>query len=235
MTITEIKIKESFIIKNLPFDINVSRTMKRLQILPNSRFEKTFLTLIDQALALARPKGIFRTLPIQAKTDHTIVVENIAFTSRVLRVNLDKTDCLYPFVFTCGKEIDKWVSDTKDILHRYWMDGIVQAILFSAGNAFFGHIKAKYGLGNTAEMSPGEIDDWPLSEQENLFSLLSDPQAAIGVRLTSGFMMHPIKSRSGFLFTTEEDFKSCMLCPQPKCPGRRAPYDKGLYDRKYRL
>ena len=235
MTLREIKIEDSFIIRKLPFEINTQRVMKRLQVKPGTRFEKEFLTLKDQASAIAKPKGMYRTVAIQSKSDSGIGAEDITLTSRVLRVNLDQAHCLYPFLFTCGVELDAWVSDTKDILHRFWMDGILQSILFSAGKAFFDHIITLHDLGKTAEMSPGEIEDWPLSEQNQLFSLLGDTQKAIGVHLTSGFMMHPVKSRSGVLYSTEEDFKSCMLCTQPKCPGRQAPYDKNLYDKKYRL
>ena len=46
--------------------------------------------------------------------------------------------------------------------------------------------------------------------------------------------MSPIKSVSGILFPTEVTYENCQLCPRDLCPGRRAPYDKALYERKYR-
>ena len=46
--------------------------------------------------------------------------------------------------------------------------------------------------------------------------------------------MKPIKSVSGIWFPTEESFESCRLCPREQCRGRRTPYDKNLFDRKYR-
>jgi len=67
-----------------------------------------------------------------------------------------------------------------------------------------------------------------------LFALLGDATEAVGVRLLDSLLMTPTKSVSGIRFPTEERFESCQLCPRPDCPGRRAPYDATLYERKYR-
>lgn len=82
-------------------------------------------------------------------------------------------------------------------------------------------------------MNPGSLEDWPLREQHNLFSLLGDSCEAIGVRLTKSAMMVPLKSMSGIEFESGEKFFNCQLCPREKCPGRRAPYDAQLYAAKY--
>jgi hypothetical protein len=83
-------------------------------------------------------------------------------------------------------------------------------------------------------MSPGRLEDWPLTEQESLFALLGDTEAKIGVRLTGSMLMYPTKSVSGILFSTEERFETCQLCPRKGCPNRKMPYDEGLYACKYR-
>ena len=82
-------------------------------------------------------------------------------------------------------------------------------------------------------MSPGSLADWPLEQQRALFAVLGDTEGLIGVRLAESCLMIPTKSVSGMRFPTETSFESCQLCPRAVCPGRRAPYDKGLYDRKY--
>ena len=83
-------------------------------------------------------------------------------------------------------------------------------------------------------MSPGSLADWPLQEQRQLFTILGNTWDTVGVRLTDSLLMVPIKSVSGIRFPTESSFESCQLCPRAQCPGRRAPYDAGLYDLKYR-
>jgi hypothetical protein len=83
-------------------------------------------------------------------------------------------------------------------------------------------------------MNPGSLPDWPLSEQKPLFTLLGGGPTTIGVQLKDSFLMVPVKSVSGIWFPTEEKFESCQLCQREKGPGRRAPFDSGLFERKYR-
>ena len=87
--------------------------------------------------------------------------------------------------------------------------------------------------GVVGRMNPGSLSDWPLTEQRPLFSLMGDTDAAIGVRLMPSLLMAPTKSVSGIVFPTESTFASCQLCPRDECPNRRAPYDEGLWRRKY--
>ena len=74
-------------------------------------------------------------------------------------------------------------------------------------------------------MSPGSLPDWPLEEQRVLFELLGETRKTIGVELTESLFMVPVKSLSGIVFTNEEGFASCQLCPREGCPGRRVPYE----------
>jgi hypothetical protein len=83
-------------------------------------------------------------------------------------------------------------------------------------------------------MHPGSLQDWPVQEQGPLFALLGEAAPAIGVELTPSYLMVPTKSVSGIRFPLEESFESCQLCSRPNCPNRRAPYEEGLYERKYR-
>jgi hypothetical protein len=89
--------------------------------------------------------------------------------------------------------------------------------------------------GQVFRLSPGSLSDWPIQEERPLFAILDNTRDLIGVHLTEGLMMVPTKSVSGILFPTEINFVSCQLCPREVCPGRKATYDKDLYDRKYRL
>ncbi len=96
------------------------------------------------------------------------------------------------------------------------------------------HLKSRHGLSALSSMSPGSLEDWPITQQRQLFSLFEDPAAQLGVRLTEHMLMVPRKSISGIFFPTEVGFQSCQLCPRKDCPGRRAPYDRELR-KKYRL
>ena len=72
------------------------------------------------------------------------------------------------------------------------------------------------------------MDDWPITQQKELFSLFGDVEELIGVTLTESCLMVPLKSSSGIYFPTEVTFETCQLCPREVCESRRAPYDRAL-------
>jgi hypothetical protein len=75
-------------------------------------------------------------------------------------------------------------------------------------------------------MNPGSGNRnfWPIGQQRQLFQLLGDVEASVGVRLTDSFLMTPNKTVSGILFPTDVPFVSCQLCTRENCPRRRAQY-----------
>ncbi|MGD2148279.1 MAG: vitamin B12 dependent-methionine synthase activation domain-containing protein, partial [Anaerolineae bacterium] len=152
---------------------------------------------------------------------------------RVLRVNLDPVHRIFPYVATCGTELDEWSGSIDDMLESYWADAIMEMALRVAMHTLSDHLEQRFRPGRMSRMSPGSLEDWPIFEQRKLFALLGDTEAAIGVRLTDSMIMVPLKSLSGIWFPTEVDFASCQLCPREICSGRRAPYDETLYERKY--
>ena len=100
--------------------------------------------------------------------------------------------------------------------------------------ALLEHIEEHHRPGQVSMMNPGSIEDWPVSEQRCLFKLLGNPEESIGVQLMDSCFMRPAMTVSGIWFPAEEHYENCMLCPMERCPGRRAPYDKSLFERKYK-
>jgi hypothetical protein len=189
--------------------------------------------LLEEAREVARPRAMLRLAAIQDKGEDWVAVDGVRLESRVLRVNLDEAHRVFVYVATCGMELQRWGERLTDILHSYWADEIKAIALSAATRALNAHLVTCYQPGRTAAMSPGSLSDWPIQQQKPLFRILGDPQAAIGVELTDSYLMVPNKSVSGLRFSTEEPFESCLLCPRDACPGRRAPYDPDLYERKY--
>jgi len=226
---------DAITLDHIPFQIDLDQLLKRLHVEKDSPYGEDIKGLASDAQAVGSPKALYKVAFIESRGDDSVVIDDVVFTSRVLRVNLDSAHRVFAYVATCGVELDDWSNSIDDLLHRYWADTIKEMALRSAMRALDEHLVARYHPGRTATMSPGSLADWPLQEQRALFTLLGNPREAIGVQLTDSFLMIPTKSVSGVRFPTEESFESCQLCPRERCPGRRAPYDEGLYDRKYRI
>ena len=222
------------LLDKIAFRIDRDQLLKQLYVAPGTKDAEQATRLAEAAEAVARPKAICGVAFIDSKTEEAVTIEGITFTSRVLRVNLEQAHRVFPYVATCGLELDEWSESVADPFERYWADAIKEMALGVASAAVGEHLVERFQPGRTAVMAPGSLEDWPIQEQRQLFDLFGSPEDLIGVRLTEDFLMVPIKSISGMQFPTETGFQSCQLCPREKCPGRRAPYDPKLYDRRYR-
>jgi hypothetical protein len=225
---------DTIVFDNIPFHLDPAELMDMLRIKAASGHMAEIERLAQAAYDIGKPKAMYKVAYIESKGEDTIATDGMVFTSRVLRVNVEKAHKVFPFIVTCGMELHEWAGSMDDLLQRFWADAIAEMALRSALQFLEKHLIEQYEFSRLARMNPGSLQDWPLREQRALFALLGDPQAVIGVRLTDSLLMVPTKTVSGLIFPTEESFASCQLCPREDCRGRRAPYDKDLYDRKYR-
>lgn len=221
------------ILNNIPFQPNLPLLMKKLRLKEGSSHANKLKHLADEAQAIAKPRALYKVGFIESKGDDYVVIDGITLASRVLRVNLEQAYRIFPYVATSGIELDDWARSRDDMLDRYSADMIAEMALRSAIQALKNHLEERYRPGATSVMSPGSLPEWPIEEQRQLFALLGNPKEAIGVQLLDSLLMVPTKSVSGIRFPTAESFESCQLCPREDCPGRRASYDEGLYERKY--
>lgn len=218
-------------LNNIPFQVDLAGLMAELHMKQDGRRVEEVRRLAQEAQSIARPKAIFKVAFIDSKDTRTVVVEGVMFTSRVLRVNLESAQRVFPFVVTCGMELEAWSRSQGDVLHRFWAETINEMALRVATAAMREHLEQTLRPGPTSMMNPGSLEDWPLQEQRALFGLLGDPRESVGVYLTDSLLMVPVKTISGILFPTAESFASCQLCPREVCPSRRAPYDPSLKDK----
>jgi len=227
--------ENSLLFKDIQFKVDRDRFFRSFHIEEQSHDFSGATSLIDTAEAIAQPKGIYKIAYIDEKTENSVVIDRTTFTSRVLRVNLENTHRVFPFIVTCGRELEEWSLAIDDMMEKFWVDSIKEQAAVAAYEAVQNDIRQRYLPGATSTMNPGSLEDWPMKEQVPLFSLFGEAKALIGVELTDSFLMVPIKSISGIIFPTDTQFESCQLCPRKNCVGRRAPYDSDLAESKYRF
>jgi hypothetical protein len=214
----------------IPFQVDLAGLMKKLRVRPDTPDAIDLAHMVEEAQRLGRPRYVYGQAFVLEKGDDFVVIDGTRFESRVLRVNLERTERLFPFVCTCGMEMEEWGNRYDDLLQGYWAEAIKEEALRAALDAFFTHLSARYRTEHVSTMSPGSLENWPIGQQRPLFQLLEYPEE---VRLTESLLMVPTKSVSGIVFPTDASFESCQLCPREDCPNRRAPYDETLYEREY--
>ncbi len=226
---------EANIIDQIPFELKAEALADSFRVDKNNSYFKTIVKFCDEAQKIARPKFIYNVSFIEERGDDFVVIEGVRFKSRVMSVNLSEVNRVFPIIATCGRELDEWSKNFTDLLENYLADQIKEKALRVATNTGLSELKKKYQLGRTSYMSPGSLEDWPLTEQASLFALLGKGPSTIGVDLTDSFLMLPTKSVSRLLFATETDYQNCSLCPRETCPNRRAPHSPELFKEKYGL
>jgi hypothetical protein len=222
------------VLDHISFELEPEDLLSEFRVPEGQVAPSELLHLIGDAEAIARPKALYKMAYIDSKGDDHVVMEGIKYTSRVLRVNLERAHRAFPYVATCGAELEEWANSIDDVLQRYWVDTVCLLAVRVAVRTVGREISGRYGTGKISRMNPGSLPDWPLEEQRPLFQWLGDTKRSIGVELTESLMMRPRHSVSGIFFPSEASFESCQLCPRVSCPGRRSPYDPALYDAKYR-
>jgi len=222
------------ILDKIPVQFDLEEMLKKWHLDRENEKSKDFQELVKQAGDIARPKAIYAVSYVENKNWDTVNIEGIRFTSRVLRVNLDKIGRVFSFVVTCGKELDE-IDTANNFLAQYWLDEIKSIVLDAGIDYLSEHIERQYKPGQMSEMNPGsgDVDVWPIEQQKEMFSIFGNVEDLIGVHLTESYLMTPNKTVSGIYFPTEITFESCQLCQREVCSERSAPYDQDLV-RKYR-
>jgi len=219
------------VLRDIPVSFDLAALLQHAHVEAESEDAQTFAGLVELAGATARPKAIFAELFIDGKGEDTIEVGAVTFTSRMLKRNLEGIERIFPFVATCGVELDAVPLPDDEYLAEFWWDTIKEAALWCASHYLHEHLNRQFQLEKTSVMSPGsgDADVFPIAQQAPLFSLLDNVTPHIGVRLTDSFLMTPNKTISGIVFPSEVDFHSCQVCRRAVCPNRTAPFDEMLW------
>jgi hypothetical protein len=223
-----------FLLDNIPLEIQSDQLYAFLNIKPKSRFAGEFDGLLAEAAGIARPKAIYKLSTVEENEGDSVQIDGMRVDSRVVKINLNDRGRAFPFIATCGSEIETWADGLEGRIQRFWADAIQLFALAQAIDAMKHDIQDRFETGSTSTMNPGSLEDWPIQGLQTIFSVIGNAHEQTGVRLNDSLMMKPLKSASGLEFESEEQFYNCQLCPRSECSMRRAPYNDHLYQSKYR-
>ncbi|NSW52734.1 MAG: vitamin B12 dependent methionine synthase [Anaerolineae bacterium] len=219
------------IVLEVPFQLDPERLLKKMKIRSAENAEE-FLELVDMVQHIAVPKVLYRTAFIEARGDAAVTINGVTFRSTAMVHNLSEVQRVFPYIATCGTEVDQLGIDPSDFVRQSWLHYIKLELLTFCHPLLRTVLEEGFQVGKLASMNPGsgEASVWTINQQKGLFSLFGDVQALVGVRLTESFLMVPEVSVSGILFETEKNYANCQLCQRKDCPNRRAAFDATLWE-----
>jgi hypothetical protein len=217
---------------DIPFAFNTDQFFEQLRIKAGTDHAKVFEELVSTVQAIAKPKALYKVSFIEEKGNDSITLDDIRFTSLALRKNLDAIERVFPYLATCGTEIDTIAIEQGDLQKKMWLAFLKGNLLQTSMQYLIEHLTNRYKVSTVSSMNPGSGDAsvWPFEQQRDLFSIFEDVEKHIGVKLTKSLVLVPDMSVAGILFPTETDFQSCQLCHRENCHLRRAPFDKELWE-----
>jgi hypothetical protein len=144
-------------------------------------------------------------------------------TGPVIAKQLRKSKTTALFVSTAGPHLEQWSHQLMaegDMMKGYLVDTVGSEVADRASEWLEKQIEervAPFGWKMTNRYSPGYCD-WPVSDQQNLFSFL--PPRFCGISLSASSLMSPIKSLSGIIGLGPEVHRGayqCSICDLTDC------------------
>ena len=222
------------ILEDIPFELDVNTVFQHMHLDPDGEYGDEVRAVAGQAAGTAKPRAVYEVAYIDERGDQSVSMKGATFSSAVLRANLEEVERVFPYIATCGPELDTVPLQSGDVFGQFTVETIKELALAAARRTLDAHVRETYALGKIATMNPGSGDAqvWPIEQQADLFSIFGDVESLVGVQLTDSFLMLPNKSVSGLFYPTEIDFVTCQLCHREECPGRRAAFDQELWDKR---
>lgn len=216
------------LISEIPFQINRKHFKKIVRLESYPELEEELEHFLDAADAAARPKGIYREDFVEEIREEAVKIAGAEFTSEILADKLGSVPRVFPYIATCGAELDRLDLSKYDVmLSGLWQSTYKMQALGAAANHLKNVLKERFEIKILSSINPGSgnVDVWPVDQQVPLFSLFGNTEESIGVRLTDSCLMVPDKTISGIYFPSKIEYCNCHSCTRENCPSRRAPYE----------
>lgn len=214
----------SIIVELEPLVFDLEAIGSKLRIQPGqTKFTDRLAKLAEEAKTVAKPKAVARLCGLDFLDDERLRVDDVVFTSPLLRENMGKLGRAFPYLATEGLELAEWSQALSSSLDRVFSTGLREAAVKQYESMLEKKITEQYGIEQVSAMNPGSLEAWPLTQQEPFFQLMDPLPKQLGMTLLPSLMMSPQYSVSGIFFQTDTKYYNCQLCPREECPNRKAP------------
>jgi hypothetical protein len=213
---------------NGKFNLDEEMLVKVLK-LRNENMKENVMEVARETAKHMKSKYIFAECNIVEKGEDYIMLGDIKFKSRIMAKKLKDCDRVFPYFATCGLEVTEHTEALEDIFDKYVSEKVEYLALTQIREAMRDKIKADYNVHGISHINPGSIQDWSTVEVNKIFNLLEGKPSDLGLSVLESGMINPVRSVSGFMFLSENEFHNCILCRKVDCPNRRAEFDEEEY------
>jgi uncharacterized 2Fe-2S/4Fe-4S cluster protein (DUF4445 family) len=190
--------------------------------------------LVGEASVIQSPTVYYDEFVIEAgstSTELRFSGMGLSLFSKFAFKALESCDAVLMGVATLEKKIQTSKGAEPGASEQLILDSIENAALESLLEDFWNHLVLKFREADTTGLTriylPGE-NEWPLTDQKTVFSLLRLKEPGLSVQLNDSLMMMPEKSLSFIIGKTRDGNFSdvhhdCTLCTLERCQFRKKP------------
>lgn len=191
------------VFENFDTTLDHQAMIAKMRLKPGTKRAEDFTEMLKAAELVARPRaGVISCQPVMLETNH-IRLGDTVFVSELLWEKIREEKEVYPYLITCGTELDAWAKGF-DGIGQYWADEIMLRVLLNAQKQMVEKVAELSRHQRLSRVNPGFKRTWPITDQKPFFELLGELPERLGVILTSTFLMDPAKSSTGIMFQSDE-------------------------------
>src|SRR4030042_6197164 len=117
---------------DIPFSLNLDQLFEQLRIKPGTDRAKEFEDLARMVRETGKPKALYKVSFIDEKGEDTVTLDGVIFKSLALRKNLESVGRVFPYIATCGTEIDAIEVGQGNVHKKMWLS-LLKGILLQTG------------------------------------------------------------------------------------------------------
>lgn len=219
---------ETKLIDHIKVEITKEDVLRKLGMPPDHKLGDSMAEVVEEAKPIANGKLLYGEAKIEGRTEDTITIGGVVFTGKDLVDALKDVDTVYPYICTCGRELNDYAMECKDIVKMLYLDNIAHYYLLQPSIVLSDILDNELGTRTTC-MTPGSFEKWELSQNLPIFQLLNNGEG-IDVTLNEYALMYPAKSVAGIRFKTADCGKKCSICMKRDCENRAEDFSRIIYE-----
>ncbi len=131
------------ILEHIPVQLDLEQVLKRLHVNKESDDSKNVRRLLESVRLVINPKAVYEVSYVDHKNGNTLNISGVKFTSPILKANLGRIERVFPYVVTCGKELDDIQVPSDDFMKEFWLDTIKEMALRDSIKYLRDHLKKR--------------------------------------------------------------------------------------------
>ncbi|MGI5873104.1 MAG: hypothetical protein ACOX8R_00330 [Bacillota bacterium] len=219
---------KTVLVDHIQCEITKGEVLARFGMPEDHPFGETIAEVIEEMKDIANAKLLYGEAKVEQWNEDSVTIGGTVFQGKDLASRLKGVETVYPYLCTCGTEINDYAWGCKDLVKMLYIDAVMHFYLRQSFLILAEKIDNAVG-GRSYCMAPGSFEDWPLTEQKPLFDLLNHGEGS-GVTLSDSCIMEPAKSVTGLRFYREGLPKDCALCLYHDCAERERGFDPKRFD-----